>query len=144
MKRELRLQFFKIVEAKHALGQNLPIRDPWAGKPAPQEAAAPAQHILNEQELFQAIKNVTGVRMIPGSYSYDDGTPPWGPEVSFKFEYKTAPANWATQNDKGDQNITNTIQTTLSSKYANLINTVFATYDGDNIYSVAITQKLQK
>lgn len=134
MKRELRLQFFKIVEAKHTLAT---------------QQVEQGYDVLTEQELFQAIKNIPGVRMIPGSYRYQiptgsrDVLQPWGPEVHFQFQYLIqSQHNWMTEDNQKDQNIINQIENAITAKYGNIVKSVSVEYNQNNIYDVEITQQL--
>ena len=146
MKRELRLQFFKIVEAKHSLGETAGIIDPWAGQKATPTPVT-TNRVLNENDIFQTIKSIPGVQMIHGSCKYSDPNgfapaQPWGKEIEFQFTYKTQDS-WgaSTEENKGNQNIINQVTSALMSKFSNLLMNAIGEYDGNSKSSVTITQK---
>jgi hypothetical protein len=130
MKRELRREFFRIVEAKFALGIH--------------DDANSGFKIITEADLFGVLKSIRGLRMLPNTYqiSIPQGTVvhPWGPEIKFQFQYVTAnQGNWL-QGSTGDPAIINTVQTAITNAFKNLISSAYVTHIDDDIYEVAITE----
>lgn len=147
MNRQQRERFFKRIEAKYSISVDL--------KQDPHHYNA-----IREMDIFNAVKTIANIMMLPESYSIEYPTPahsnighvevrePWGPTVTFQYKSKLPPdqyqlngKQYATTPTSGDPNLITQVESQLKSTLGAYIYNVGTDYKGNGVYEVTITTK---
>lgn len=99
-------------------------------------------YVISESDIFSILRKNQYVMMLPSSYYVEvpdsvGAASPWGETIVFKYKARR-PGQTTNVEDTA---ISDSIEKQITSKFASIIQNITTEYQGNDMYSVTITQK---